>query len=69
MEYDKNSDMSSELSNEYTRQRPPHVRIETPVERKIDWRTEEYWKLPENVRKAIDTANMKSKHSQFYEKL
>ena len=39
------------------------IKIEEPEERKIDWRNDEYWKLPENVRKAIDTANMKSKHS------
>lgn len=68
VELDNNSDNLSDTSNEFIRQRQ-RVSIDEPVERKIDWRTEEYWKLPENVRKAIDTANMKSKHSQFYDKL
>lgn len=27
------------------------------------WRTDEYWQFPDNVRKAIDVANLKTKHS------
>ena len=37
--------------------------------RKAAWKTKEYWTLPENVRKAIDYANMNKKHSDFYYKL
>jgi len=33
------------------------------------WRNEGYWRLPENVRNAIDIAKMKSKHSEFWYKL
>ena len=33
------------------------------------WKTKAYYKLPENVRNAIDIAKTKSKHSEFYYKL
>jgi hypothetical protein len=33
------------------------------------WRNAAYWRLPENVRHAIDVAKMKSKHSEFFYKL
>ena len=33
------------------------------------WRTKDYWKLPENVRNAVDGAKMKRKHSDFYYRL
>ena len=33
------------------------------------YKNDEYWKLPENVRNAIDVAKMKAKHSQFYYRL
>lgn len=33
------------------------------------WRTAAYWRLPENVRNAIDIAKMKSKHSEFWYRL
>jgi len=33
------------------------------------WRNKAYWRLPENVRHAIDVAKMKSKHSEFWYKL
>ena len=41
------------------------------VNRKIDqsYKNEAYRKLPENVRRAIDVAKLKSKHSDFYYKL
>ena len=34
-----------------------------------DWRTPEYWSLPDNVRNVIDVARMKQKHSDFYYRL
>lgn len=37
--------------------------------KKIHWRNDAYWRLPENVRNAIDLANMKSKHTQFWHRL
>ena len=33
------------------------------------WRNAAYWRLPENVRHAIDVAKMKSKHSEFWYRL
>jgi hypothetical protein len=33
------------------------------------WQNENYWKLPENVRNAIDIANIKQKHTSFYHRL
>jgi hypothetical protein len=33
------------------------------------WRDEAYWRLPENVRHAIDVAKLKSKHSDFWYRL
>jgi hypothetical protein len=33
------------------------------------WRNAGYWRLPENVRHAVDVAKMKSKHSEFWYKL
>jgi hypothetical protein len=33
------------------------------------WKTAAYWRLPENVRHAIDVAKLKSKHSEFYYRL
>ena len=36
---------------------------------KYAYRTESYWNLPENVRNAIDVAQMKAKHSDFYYRL
>mmetsp|Transcript_24000 Transcript_24000/g.36870 ORF Transcript_24000/g.36870 Transcript_24000/m.36870 type:complete len:101 (+) Transcript_24000:514-816(+) len=33
------------------------------------WRDDNYWRLPENVRHAVDVAKMKSKHSEFWYKL
>ena len=33
------------------------------------WRDEKYWSLPENVRKAIDVAKLRNKHTDFYYKL
>lgn len=33
------------------------------------WKTEAYFRLPDNVKKAIDFAEMKSQHSQFWYKL
>ena len=33
------------------------------------WKNDQYWALPENVRKAIDMAKMKKKHSDFYYRL
>ena len=34
-----------------------------------DWKNEAYWRLPENVRHAIDVAKMKTKHSDFWYRL
>ena len=34
-----------------------------------DWRTEQYWTLPENVRNAIDKAKSKKTNSDFYYRL
>lgn len=34
-----------------------------------DYKNEAYWSLPENVRKAIDFARTKQKHSDFFGKL
>ena len=36
---------------------------------KYEWRNSQYWALPENVRNAIDVAQMKKKHSNFYYRL
>ena len=33
------------------------------------WKNRQYWALPENVRHAIDTAQLKKKHSDFYYRL
>ena len=33
------------------------------------WRNAAYWRLPENVRHAIDVAKMKQKHSEFFYRL
>ena len=33
------------------------------------WKNEAYWRLPENVRNAVDLANVKSKHTQFWRRL
>jgi hypothetical protein len=33
------------------------------------WKNSQYWSLPENVRNAIDVAQMKKKHSDFYYQL
>ena len=33
------------------------------------WKDAAYWKLPENVRNAIDIAKVKSAHSEFWYKL
>jgi hypothetical protein len=38
-------------------------------EKKIHWRNEAYWRLPENVRNAVDLANMKNKHTAFCQRL
>ena len=62
---DQESKSSASSDNYYQK---PKV-IETPEERAIDWRNKDYWKLPEHVRNAIDTANIKSRHSQFYNRL
>ena len=34
-----------------------------------NWQNDQYWQLPENVRKAIDIAKLKRKNSEFYYKL
>ena len=36
---------------------------------KEDYKNAAYWSLPENVRKAIDFAKSKEKHSDFYGRL
>lgn len=50
-----------------------HKEIQKPVvpevNKSVDWRDTNYWKLPENCRKAIDKAMVKSSHSDFYYKL
>ena len=33
------------------------------------WQNDKYWKLPENVRHAIDVAEMKQKHTEFWRRL
>lgn len=33
------------------------------------WKNKEYYRLPENVRNAIDIAEMKQKHTSFFNKL
>lgn len=33
------------------------------------WQNEKYWKLPENVRNAIDIAELKQKHTEFWRRL
>ena len=33
------------------------------------WQNEDYWKLPENVRRAVDLAESKSKNDSFCKKL
>ena len=33
------------------------------------WRDEAYWRLPANVRHAVDVAKVKSKHSEFWYRL
>ena len=33
------------------------------------WRNADYWRLPENVRNAIDVAKVKSKHTEFWHRL
>ena len=35
----------------------------------MTYQNESYWRLPENVRKAIDTAKSKNQKSEFYYKL
>ena len=36
---------------------------------RYNWQNDQYWTLPENVRKAIDVAKLKRKNSEFYYKL
>ena len=33
------------------------------------WKNAAYWRLPENVRAAIDTAKLKEKHTDFWYRL
>ena len=42
---------------------------DTDSEAKQNYKTKQYYKLPVNVRKAIDLARQKSKHSDFYYEL
>ena len=35
----------------------------------MNYKDEAYWRLPENVRHAIDVAKLKSKHSDFWYRL
>ena len=35
----------------------------------LTYQNEQYWKLPENVRDAIDKAKLKNQKSEFYYKL
>lgn len=43
--------------------------IRQPVPDNAHWKDKTYYRLPENVRNAVDIAEMKTKHSQFYYKL
>jgi hypothetical protein len=36
---------------------------------KANWRDKAYWRLPKNVRHAVDVAEAKSKHSKFWYRL
>jgi len=44
---------------------------ESPSKKEFDesYKNKAYWSLPENVRKAIDTAKQRSQHSDFYYRL
>ena len=42
--------------------------MKIPME-KATWRNKAYYQLPENVRRAIDIAEVKKKHTSFYYKL
>lgn len=42
---------------------------ETFEKEPYDWKDDDYWSLPENVRHAIDKANQNQKYSPFYYKL
>ena len=61
IEDDKNSDDSELFGN----------LSETMSNQDVEesWKNKEYYRLPENVRNAIDIAKMKSPHSEFWYKL
>ena len=46
-----------------SRQYLPKVEYKKPKLDPSTWQDENYWKLPQNVRNAIDVANMKCRHS------
>ena len=39
------------------------------MKRDLSYRTEKFWKLPENVRNAIELSKRKESHSDFYSAL
>lgn len=42
---------------------------EDSTEKSDYWKNSSYWRLPENVRAAIDTAKLKEKHTDFWYRL
>jgi cbb3-type cytochrome oxidase cytochrome c subunit len=48
---------------------PRSIEPEVKGPKKVYWKNEAYWRLPENVRNAVDLAKIKSKHSEFWYRL
>ena len=40
-----------------------------PIDTVNYWKNNAYWRLPENVRAAIDTAKLRSRHTDFWYRL
>jgi hypothetical protein len=59
--------LSSRSSYNSSEERKPKVEEVVPDD--AHWKNKEYYRLPENVRNAIDMAEMKQKHTGFFYKL
>ena len=60
-------DVSDNESNESNKESLDSKGAKRPI--KPYWRNAAYYRLPENVRAAIDVAKMKSKHTEFWYRL
>lgn len=64
----EDSDLSSR-SSQYGSSQEGKPKEEPVIPDDAHWKNKEYYRLPENVRNAIDMAEMKQKHTGFFYKL